>query len=150
MLCPNCKTENLVTSERQNVEIDHCPRCKGVWLDRGELEKLIQMASSDDERQSDRVNGREFGGDEDAPRKRGSRDTEQDDDDDDTGSERARSTRSRDDDQDDDDDDRQDRRGGSYRAPERDDAQRNTRGQGEGKSIWREIFDNLEDKLPRV
>jgi len=31
-------------SERQGVEIDYCPECRGVWLDRGELDKLIERA----------------------------------------------------------------------------------------------------------
>ncbi len=33
-------------SERQGVEIDYCPNCRGVWLDRGELDKLLERASS--------------------------------------------------------------------------------------------------------
>ena len=50
MLCPSpsCSTQHgetaLVLSERQGVEIDYCPRCRGVWLDRGELDKLIERA----------------------------------------------------------------------------------------------------------
>ena len=40
MKCPSCTTD-LVIAERQGVEIDHCPRCRGVWLDRGELDKII-------------------------------------------------------------------------------------------------------------
>ena len=40
MPCPVCKV-NLVMSERQGVEIDYCPQCRGVWLDRGELDKII-------------------------------------------------------------------------------------------------------------
>lgn len=43
MLCPACKVD-LVMSERQNIEIDYCPKCRGVWLDRGELEKLLSAA----------------------------------------------------------------------------------------------------------
>ncbi len=45
MLCPTCKTVNLVMSERQGVEIDYCPQCRGVWLDRGELDKIIDKAT---------------------------------------------------------------------------------------------------------
>lgn len=41
MKCPVDDTE-LVMSERQNVEIDYCPKCRGVWLDRGELDKIIE------------------------------------------------------------------------------------------------------------
>ena len=40
MDCPVCKTE-LRIADRQGSEIDHCPQCRGVWLDRGELDKLI-------------------------------------------------------------------------------------------------------------
>jgi hypothetical protein len=43
MLCPVCKTE-LKVAERQGVEIDYCPNCRGVWLDRGELDKLIERS----------------------------------------------------------------------------------------------------------
>lgn len=41
MKCPVCNEVNLVMSERQGVEIDYCPECRGVWLDRGELDKII-------------------------------------------------------------------------------------------------------------
>jgi uncharacterized protein len=41
MKCPHCNDVTLVMSERQGVEIDYCPQCRGVWLDRGELDKLI-------------------------------------------------------------------------------------------------------------
>lgn len=46
MKCPVCTTVNLVMSERQGVEIDYCPECRGVWLDRGELDKIIERAAS--------------------------------------------------------------------------------------------------------
>lgn len=45
MQCPQCKTTTLVMSERQGVEIDYCPSCRGVWLDRGELDKLIERSA---------------------------------------------------------------------------------------------------------
>lgn len=45
MLCPNCDTQ-LKMSERQGVEIDYCPQCRGVWLDRGELDKIIERSAS--------------------------------------------------------------------------------------------------------
>ncbi|CAE6733332.1 hypothetical protein R69927_02321 [Paraburkholderia domus] len=49
MKCPVCKTTDLLMTERRSVEIDYCPVCRGVWLDRGELDKLIaQDAGSDD------------------------------------------------------------------------------------------------------
>ena len=44
MKCPHCPESTLVMSERQGVEIDYCPRCRGVWLDRGELDKLIERS----------------------------------------------------------------------------------------------------------
>ncbi len=40
MLCPVCKV-GLALSDRQGVEIDYCPQCRGVWLDRGELDKIV-------------------------------------------------------------------------------------------------------------
>ena len=46
MPCPVCKV-NLVMSERQGVEIDYCPQCRGVWLDRGELDKIIARSGQD-------------------------------------------------------------------------------------------------------
>lgn len=45
MQCPSCKTSNLVMSERQGIEIDYCPQCRGVWLDRGELDKIIERSA---------------------------------------------------------------------------------------------------------
>lgn len=45
MKCPNDQT-TLVITERQNIEIDYCPECRGVWLDRGELDKLIERSQS--------------------------------------------------------------------------------------------------------
>lgn len=46
MKCPHCENQALVMSERQGVEIDYCPQCRGVWLDRGELDKLIERSAS--------------------------------------------------------------------------------------------------------
>ncbi len=45
MKCPVCKEVNLVMSDRQGVEIDYCPQCRGVWLDRGELDKIIERSA---------------------------------------------------------------------------------------------------------
>ncbi len=45
MLCPVCEHVELKISERQGIEIDYCPRCRGVWLDRGELDKIIERAA---------------------------------------------------------------------------------------------------------
>ncbi len=44
MPCPVCKVA-LVMSDRQGVEIDYCPQCRGVWLDRGELDKIIERSA---------------------------------------------------------------------------------------------------------
>ena len=46
MPCPVCKVP-LVMSERQGVEIDYCPQCRGVWLDRGELDKIVERAAAE-------------------------------------------------------------------------------------------------------
>lgn len=44
----NCPTDNttLIMSDRQGIEIDYCPTCRGVWLDRGELDKIIERSAS--------------------------------------------------------------------------------------------------------
>lgn len=44
MHCPHCPDTTLVISERSGIEIDYCPQCRGVWLDRGELDKLIERS----------------------------------------------------------------------------------------------------------
>lgn len=44
MRCPSCE-ELLVMSDRQGIEIDYCPKCRGVWLDRGELDKIIERST---------------------------------------------------------------------------------------------------------
>lgn len=48
MDCPVCKDTQLVMTERQNIEIDYCPKCRGVWLDRGELDKIIERSQQFD------------------------------------------------------------------------------------------------------
>jgi uncharacterized protein len=68
MKCPNCE-ETLVMTERQGVEIDYCPKCRGVWLDKGELDKIIERSESS--QASQQLNQRE------------DRRTRRDDDDDD-------------------------------------------------------------------
>lgn len=45
MKCPKCNV-TLTMSERQGVEIDYCPECRGVWLDRGELDKIIDKSAA--------------------------------------------------------------------------------------------------------
>lgn len=49
LLCPICRVD-LVMSERQGIEIDYCPKCRGVWLDRGELDKIIERSASEEVR----------------------------------------------------------------------------------------------------
>lgn len=48
MDCPIDGTE-LKIADRSGVEIDYCPRCRGVWLDRGELDKIIERTGAFDE-----------------------------------------------------------------------------------------------------
>lgn len=43
LLCPACRVD-LVMTDRDGVEIDYCPKCRGVWLDRGELDKIIERS----------------------------------------------------------------------------------------------------------
>ncbi len=45
MQCPVCRIE-LKILERNCVEIDYCPQCRGIWLDRGELDKIIERAGT--------------------------------------------------------------------------------------------------------
>ena len=47
MKCPVCADTNLTMSDRQGIEIDYCPQCRGVWLDRGELDKLIERSGTE-------------------------------------------------------------------------------------------------------
>ena len=49
MKCP-IDDETLIVSERNGVEIDYCPKCRGVWLDRGELDKIIDRAGEEFQR----------------------------------------------------------------------------------------------------
>jgi uncharacterized protein len=80
MRCPIDQSE-LVMSERQGIEIDYCPTCRGVWLDRGELDKLVERAAAyesgargryDDDRDRDRNDDRRrYDDDDDDYRRRG-------------------------------------------------------------------------------
>ena len=74
MKCPNCE-ETLVMSDRQGIEIDYCPKCRGVWLDKGELDKIIEKSYSS--QSSQQMNQNEEG--------RNRRDNDDDDDDDNEG-----------------------------------------------------------------
>jgi Zn-finger nucleic acid-binding protein len=46
MHCPVCPGTALVMADRQGIEIDYCPKCRGVWLDRGELDKVIERSTA--------------------------------------------------------------------------------------------------------
>ena len=46
MKCPVCGA-TLLMSERHGVEIDYCPECRGIWLDRGELDKIVERAAAE-------------------------------------------------------------------------------------------------------
>lgn len=52
MKCPHCST-SLVMTDRQGIEIDYCPDCRGVWLDRGELDKIIERTAPPASRRDD-------------------------------------------------------------------------------------------------
>ena len=59
MKCPVCKDVTLLMSEKHGIEIDYCPECRGIWLDRGELDKIVQrtqkdLSDDDDDRSSRR------------------------------------------------------------------------------------------------
>jgi uncharacterized protein len=44
MKCPNCQA-TLLLADKKGIEIDYCPECRGIWLDRGELEKIIERSA---------------------------------------------------------------------------------------------------------
>jgi len=68
MKCPNCAVD-LIISERKNIEIDFCPKCRGVWLDRGELDKMIGLANTSEtdasHRESQELSQRDYRNDDD-------------------------------------------------------------------------------------
>jgi Zn-finger nucleic acid-binding protein len=145
MQCPNCVNETLVTTQRRDIEIDHCPNCGGVWLDKGELEKVITLASDEGRSAWDE---RERGGGYGRSRRRAS---DNDDEEQYEGREQRGERRYEDDDDDNggyEDEGRS--RGDGYQGREREPYGR----EGESRerpSIWREIFENLEKlPLPRV
>lgn len=59
MKCPNCETL-LAISEREGVEIDYCPTCRGMWLDRGELDKLLVRARREEDIRREEYSRREL------------------------------------------------------------------------------------------
>jgi hypothetical protein len=74
MACPRCRTAPLAERVRDGVHVDVCRSCRGVWLDRGELEELAERMArptddeEDDERE-DEDDGPFGGGDDDGPRR---------------------------------------------------------------------------------
>jgi Zn-finger nucleic acid-binding protein len=62
MICPRCETSTLREIDRDGVAIDQCPDCRGVWLDRGELEKLVNRAVREIEDAEARAAARSAGG----------------------------------------------------------------------------------------
>lgn len=58
MKCP-IDNSDLVMAERQGIEIDYCPKCRGVWLDRGELDKIIERSAPQEEPRAARDEGRQ-------------------------------------------------------------------------------------------
>ena len=57
MMCPTCPEDLLVMADRAGIEIDYCPNCRGVWLDRGELDKIIERSTA--QRQSARPDSKD-------------------------------------------------------------------------------------------
>jgi len=53
MKCPVCVNTDLVMSERSRIEIDYCPNCRGIWLDRGELDKILEKVAEDNQPRRD-------------------------------------------------------------------------------------------------
>lgn len=74
MNCPVCNVA-LVMSEKQGVEIDYCPKCRGVWLDKGELDKIIERSAAAESSQNLKQQ----------EQKRNRQDNDDDDDDDEDG-----------------------------------------------------------------
>ena len=59
MKCPVCKDSNLLMTDRQGIEIDYCPECRGVWLDRGELDKIIEKSNNSNNNEQNSSDNRE-------------------------------------------------------------------------------------------
>jgi len=72
MLCPVCKVD-LLLSEKQGIEIDYCPKCRGIWLDRGELDKIVEKSANveDNFRQKERNTNTNYRDDDDKYRSQG-------------------------------------------------------------------------------
>ncbi|HUL08701.1 MAG TPA: zf-TFIIB domain-containing protein [Candidatus Acidoferrum sp.] len=83
MKCPSCAESDLVMADRQGIEIDYCAKCRGVWLDRGELDKIVERSAAEARTAVDRTRGRDDDDERDGRRGR-------DRDDDDDGDRRGR------------------------------------------------------------
>ena len=60
MKCPNCNV-SLIMTDRSGIEIDYCPDCRGVWLDRGELDKIIERSTQNVKTsQDDMIDGKPY------------------------------------------------------------------------------------------
>lgn len=71
MNCPRCPSAALHEIDRDDITLDRCERCRGIWLDRGELEKLLARGKADSARRSDR--GDDHDDDDDDDRRGGAR-----------------------------------------------------------------------------
>ena len=56
MICPRCQT-TLCIGERKGVEIDYCPNCRGIWLDSGELDKILERSGINERYRDNQNNG---------------------------------------------------------------------------------------------
>jgi uncharacterized protein len=66
MKCPTCNVD-LALSDKQGIEIDYCPKCRGIWLDRGELDKIIERSSEMETgfNRKDRISNADYRDDDD-------------------------------------------------------------------------------------
>lgn len=64
MTCPVCKVDLLIT-DKQGIEIDYCPKCRGIWLDRGELDKIIERSNEYENNFGSRKRDAEYRDDDD-------------------------------------------------------------------------------------
>jgi Zn-finger nucleic acid-binding protein len=60
MKCPVCVEPDLSMTTREGIEIDYCPKCRGVWLDRGELDKIIERSQGETAAPPPSTPGREY------------------------------------------------------------------------------------------
>lgn len=70
MKCPRCESVVLDEADRSGITVDRCPSCRGIWLDRGELEKLMAREAGMDERRYRDRDRHDFDDDDDDDRRR--------------------------------------------------------------------------------